>query len=60
MTHPDRRRVFTPMLSLLALAGALFGVVSLAQPDPSDDGVELVLNLSHSTGSSGGSPVPAP
>ncbi|MET8143674.1 hypothetical protein ABZU32_25510 [Sphaerisporangium sp. NPDC005288] len=50
-------RGHTPALSLLALIGALAGVVFAAKAGPVE-AVELRLDISHSTGASG--PVTAP
>ncbi|MFC4532336.1 hypothetical protein [Sphaerisporangium dianthi] len=57
----DARRTpgHTPVLSLIALIGALAGVVFTAKADPVD-AVELQLNISHSTGASGAFPITAP
>jgi hypothetical protein len=59
MADTSRTRGFIPALSLLALAGALFGVITAAQSGPGEN-VELVLNMSHSTSAVGGSPIVAP
>ncbi|WP_248959536.1 hypothetical protein [Sphaerisporangium perillae] len=59
MTDTRRTHGYTPALSLLALAGALAGVVLLAQADPGGD-VELRLNISQSADHTGASPIVAP
>ncbi|MEV7969600.1 hypothetical protein AB0O34_26990 [Sphaerisporangium sp. NPDC088356] len=59
MADTQRSRGFTPVLSLLALAGALFGVISLSHADPAGN-VELVINMSRSTAQAGGPSIVAP
>ncbi|GAA3822166.1 hypothetical protein GCM10022226_48210 [Sphaerisporangium flaviroseum] len=59
MDDTQRGRGSTPVLSLLALAGALFGVISLAQADPAGS-VELRINMTQSTGRAGATPIVAP
>ncbi|MFC4585026.1 hypothetical protein [Sphaerisporangium corydalis] len=57
MAETRRNRGSTPVLSLLALAGALFGVISMTHADPPDQ-VELTLNMTHSTGPAAVTPIP--
>lgn len=56
MADTQTTRVFVPVLSLIALAGALFSVIVVTESRPSGN-VELVLNMSQSARPDGAIPV---
>ena len=59
MARSTRSRPPAPTLSLLALAGALFGVISLTHARPAGE-QDLVLNVSTSSSPTVVSPIVSP